>query len=307
MNSPPGIIARAAALPGPVRGVLWVVLATALFALVPISVRDLSDTMSSSEIVFFRSAIGVAIMTAYFWSRGFGRLRTTKPGLHIWRAVLNFIGMVMWFYALGRMPIADAVAIHFTLPLFVVVLAAVFLGERPELRRSLATVVGFLGVLVILRPGFVEVSLAAMGVLASAALYAGTVILIKKVVRTDTAAVVNFYSNLIMLILSILPAAYDWTAPAWGDAPAIVLLGLSGAAAPYCVARALAAADATLVAPFDFLRLPFTAVMAYLFFAEAPPVWTWLGAAVIFASTYYIARREAGLAKERTNSDAEEG
>lgn len=294
--------ARFQALPGPLRGALWAVLAMIVFSIVPVSVKYLSDTMTSSQIVFMRSIIGLTIMVGYFRWRGFHHLRTRHTRLYLTRSLINFIGMVFWFYALGRMAFADAVAIHFTLPLFTVVMAVMFLGERVGIHRTSATVIGFLGVLVILRPGVSAIDLAAIGVLASAALYAGTVIIIKFVVRTDSAAAINFYSNLYMTMFAAIPTVFDWVSPTWEDVPALILLGLAGVVAPWLVTRALEAADASVIAPFDFLRLPFSALMGYLFFAQTASVWTWIGAAIIFCSTYYIALREGRVARRGKRS-----
>ena len=294
------LAARFNALPGPIRGAVWAVISMVVFSVVPVSVKYLSDTMTSSQIVFMRSIIGLAIMAGYFWWRGFHHLRTRHTRLYLTRSFINFVGMVFWFYALGRMAFADAVAIHFTLPLFTVVMAVIFLRERVGIHRTSATVIGFLGVLVILRPGMATIDLAAVGVLASAALYAGTVIIIKFVLRTDSAATINFYSNLYMMMFAAIPTFFDWAPPTWEDVPALILLGLAGVVAPWLVTRALEAADASVIAPFDFLRLPFSALMGYLFFAQTAPVWTWIGAAIIFCSTYYITLREGRAARRRS-------
>ncbi len=279
--------------PSVVRGALWAGLAAAIFTGMPVSVRYLSDTMHAVEIVFFRSLLGLALMAGYFAWRGWAKLRTSVPRRHIYRSTFNFIGMVLWFHALGVMPLAEATAIHFTMPLFIVLLAALFLGEKIGPRRLAATLVGFLGVLVVLRPGAAEIGLPAIGVLVSAALYGGAMIFIKVLTRTDSAAVITFYSHLIMLVLAALPTAFLWRSPGWEDLPALVVLAACGTAAPFCVTRALHLMDASLTAPFDFLRLPFTALAGYLLFAEMPGEWTWPGALIIFGATSYIARREA--------------
>lgn len=292
------LISRMNSFPAPMRGAIWAALSMAIFAFVPVGVRYLSDTMPSTEIVFFRSAIGLSIMSVYFSWAGFRQLATRRLGQHVTRSLFNYVGMVMWFYALGRMPFADAVAIHFSLPLFVVLLAVIVLGERVGMRRSLATIVGFLGVLVVLRPGIEAISLAAIGVIASAALYAGAVVMIKKLVRSETAAAVNFYTNLFMMLLALIPTGYAWAMPTLHDVPALLLLGVAGTIAPYMFARALTLTDASSVAPIDFLRLPFTAMTGFLFFGETTVIWTWVGAAIIFGSATYITRREARLARE---------
>ena len=299
MKVPSAIIAWFADQPSAVRGSFWAVIAAGFFTGMPISVRYLSDVMSSFEIVFFRSLLGMMIMAPFLAWRGLGGLRSAVPWLHVQRSTINFIGMVMWFYALGIMPLADATAIHFTMPLFIVLLATIFLGEKIGPRRLMAIGAGFLGVLVILRPGSVEFGLPAIGVLASAALYGGSVIYVKIITRTDPVSTITFYTHLIMLLLALVPTVMYWRSPSWADVPALALLAGCGTIAPYCFTRALNAMDAGLVAPFDFLRLPFTALAGLLIFAESTSLWTWAGAAVIFGSTTYITHREATL--ERRN------
>jgi len=158
---------------------------------------------------------------------------------------------------------------------------------------------GFVGVLVILRPGSVPFGLPSAGVLASAALYGGSVIYIKIMTRTEQISSITFYTHLVMLILALVPTVMYWRTPGWNDAPALALLAGCGTIAPYCFSRALKTMDAAVVAPFDFLRLPFTALAGLLLFAESTSVWTWIGAAVIIGATTYITRREATL--ERGN------
>jgi len=259
--------------------------------------------MTSFEIVFFRSLLGMMIMAPFFMWRGWGGLRTGVPWLHVQRSTLNFIGMVMWFYAISVMPLADATATHFTMPLFIILLATIFLGEKIGPRRLIAVGTGFLGALVILRPGAMEFGLPAAGVLASAALYGGTVIYIKIMSRTDTISAITFYTHAIMMILALVPTAMYWQSPGWEDVPALALLAGCGTIAPYCIGRALKTMDAGLVAPFDFLRLPFSALAGFLLFSESPSPWTWAGAAIIFGATTYITRRESTIARQNRTRD----
>lgn len=279
--------------PGAVRGAFWMVLASALFTGMPIAVRTLSDHMGPAEIIFFRSVLGLAFMAPYFlWTRK-RPLRTNVLKLHVQRSAINFVGMVLWFYALALIPLGQAVALHFTMPLFIVLLAALFLGERVGVGRWATTAVGFVGVLIVLRPGVVEVGLPALAVLCSAVFYGGAVTTIKVLTRTESAAVITFYSHLILLVIAAIPTVLWWGAPRVEDTPYLLLLAVCGTLAPFAVTRALRVVDASVVAPLDFLRLPFTAIAGYFLFAEIPDNWTILGAVVIIGATSYLARREA--------------
>ncbi len=297
MNSLRTSVAWISRRPGTVRGSLWMVLAGALFTGMPIAVRMLSDHMGPAEIVFFRSGLGLALMAPYFLWTGVRQLRTASLKLHVQRSAINFVGMVLWFYALALIPLGQAVALHFTLPLFIVLLAALFLGERVGVARWVTTGIGFLGVMVVLRPGFVDVGLPALAVLASAAFYGIAVATIKVLTRTEGAAVITFYSHLIMLVLAIVPAVIWWGAPTLDDVPYLVLLAVCGTVAPFAVTRALRIMDASVVAPLDFLRLPFTALAGFLLFAEIPDRWTIIGALVIIGATCHLARHEAAAAR----------
>ena len=271
----------------------------AMFTFTPVFVRFLSSDMHAVEIIFHRSLIATAVLLAWFVWTDISRLRTRVFKSHIGRAALNFGGMALWFQAIVAMPLAEATALHFTLPLYTVIFAAMFLGERVGWRRWSATAIGFLGALIVLRPGAVPISAPAMMVLGSAAFYGGAVVMIKLLTRTDAALPIAFYSNLLMGAIALVPTIFLWEGPALSDIPLLLALAAIGTAAPYCFTRALVNLDASVVAPLDFLRLPFTALAAWLIFAEVPDRWTWIGAAVIFGSTTYVARREARLKEEQ--------
>ncbi len=303
MDSSPKQTAAAVHSARVLRGVAWAVVSMAMFTLTPVFVRFLSSEMHAVEIIFHRSAIAAVALAAWFLWRDISRLRTRVLKAHMGRSVLNFAGMALWFQAIVAMPLAEATALHFTLPLYTVILAALFLRERVGWRRWAATAVGFLGALIVLRPGAVPISAPAMMVLASAAFYGGAVVMIKLLTRTDAALPIAFYSNLLMAAIALVPTIFLWQGPALSDVPLILALAAIGTAAPYCFTRALINLDASVVAPLDFLRLPFTAFAAWLIFVEVPDRWTWVGAAVIFGSTTYVARREARLKeRERTGS-----
>jgi drug/metabolite transporter (DMT)-like permease len=271
------------------------VLAAALFTGMPVAVRALADHMGPAEIIFFRSLLGLVFMAPYFLWIGVGSLRTGVLKLHVQRSVINFVGMTMWFYALALIPLGQAVALHFTMPLFIVILAAMFLGERVGAGRWAATAMGFAGVLIILRPGAVDIGLPALAVLGSALFYGAAVTTIKALTRTESAAAITFYSHLIMLICAVIPTILWWGAPRVADIPYLLLLAVCGTVAPFAVTRALRVVDASVVAPLDFLRLPCAAVAGYFLYAEVPDIWTVIGAVVIIGATTLLARREARI------------
>jgi drug/metabolite transporter (DMT)-like permease len=164
--------------------------------------------------------------------------------------------------------------------------------------RWLATAAGFFGALVIIRPGFVAIDLAIGLALLSSVAYAGAWTTIKFLTRTESAAVTTFYLNVLALPILLVPTLFVGTWPTWQDLPVLVVMAFCGWAAHFCQARSFAAADASAVMPFDFLRLPISALMAWLLFSEVSDAWTWVGAVIIFGSAWFIARYEArGRAK----------
>ncbi|HCH57744.1 MAG TPA: RNA polymerase subunit sigma-54 [Rhodospirillaceae bacterium] len=227
--------------------------------------------------------------------------------MHAMRAVVNFGGMIMWFYAIGVVPLGKAVAIHFTLPLFLILLAVLFLGERVGIRRTCATAAGFCGTLVVLQPGNLAVGWPEMMILGSAALYAGTVIFLKFMVKTETPLALTFYTNFFILLLSIPLTIWLWVPPTVDDILPILFIGVTGTLAPFMYTSALRLADASIIGPTDFLRLPITSGFAFALFGEVPSEWVWIGGGIIFLSTWYITVRESRLEKQRKADDAAGG
>ncbi len=275
------------------RGALFMVCATACWAAMMVLVRMLTGDYSAFEILFFRNLVALMLLGPIIAHAGIGVLRTRRPGLHVLRAALSYLGMLGLFYGIARLAVADVVALSFTQPLFIVVLAALILKEGVGLARWRATLLGFIGVLIIVRPGFAEIGLATVVVIVSALLYGGSNVCIKALMRTDTPFQAVVYVNLLMLPMSLIPTVFFWTTPGWTDLALMAGVGVTGTAAVYMLTRAYAAADASAVVPYDFLRLPFTATAAYVMFNETVDVWTLAGAAVIFGSSYALVRIES--------------
>ena len=275
------------------RGAFWMIAAALSFAVLLASVRELSGTFPTIEIVFVRALVGIVLIVPMLAQGGLARLRTRRLPMHFARTAFAFAAMLSMYYGLIHIPVGNVTALSFLIPVFCTLAAGLVLRERVDGARWAATVVGFLGALAIVRPGMESVTLPMLAVLLSCAFYAGAWTSVKLLTATEPASVIVFYMNLMMLPLTLIPSLFVWVTPGWQDVPALLIMGLSGWAAHFCQARAFAAADASAVMPFDFLRLPFTAGLGWLLFAEAMDVWTWIGAGVIFASTYFITLRES--------------
>ncbi len=271
----------------------WMAGALIAFIAMMVAARELSDTMHPFEILLFRSIVGLAIIGAVVLRTGKTALRTTRPRVHVIRNVLHFAGQFGWVYGIGLLPLAEVMAIEFTTPIWVAVLAVLFLGERLNRGRVVVVVLGVVGILVILRPGIEVVQLASLVVLASALCYAATHTITKALTATDPPLTILFYMVVVQLPLGLILSLTEWTPPVVADVPWVLLVGASGLAAHYCLARAFQLADATVVVPMDFLRLPLTAFVGYLLYAERFDLAILAGAALIFAGNYYSIRRES--------------
>lgn len=299
MPPSPAMLA-AASSSDPVRGALWMLGACSLFAAMIAIIRHVSGELHPLEIVFFRNFFGLLAMAPWLTRHGLGALKTEKVPLYGLRAMAGLAAMAAWFYALSRMPLADAVAVSFTAPLFTTIVALPILGEVIRVRRVSALLLGFAGVLIILRPGLKALTTESVLVLFSAAAMGLSMVLVRLLARTESTGTIVTYMVLMLTPLSLIPALFVWQTPSLAALAWLVLLGTAATLGHLCLTRAFASAEATAVAPFDFARLPIIAVIAYLAFDERPDLWTWVGATVIVVSTVYIAHREAVLQRAVT-------
>lgn len=294
---------RVARLPAPVQAGLWMSLGGVAFAGMSGLIRHLSGEMHPFVVAFYRSLFGLIWMVPWLIQHGGTVLRTRRRLFYTIRASFSLVSMLGSFYGVAYMQIADATAISFTGPLFATVGAALILHETVRLRRWAATLVGFVGVLVVVRPGPESFNPVALAVLLSAAANAGSFLAVKALSRTEPPNLIVVYMVLYLVPLSLVPALFVWSWPSWSSLPWLVLMGAFGTLGHLAMTRGFAAADASVVLPFDYLRLPFAAAMAYVAFGETPDRETFLGAAIIAAASIYIAHREATLARRKQQKE----
>jgi drug/metabolite transporter (DMT)-like permease len=275
------------------RGIGFMLIAVTVWSAMMILVKALSTEYTSFQILFIRTLFGLAILTPILWRNGFSTLKTSRLPLHMSRAVFAYFGMLGLFIGLGSIPIAEVVSLSFTQPIFIFLLAAIVLGERRNARRFVAILGGFAGVLILLRPGFTEVGFGATVVLGGAIAYAFSNVCIKKLMTTENVTSTTVWVNILMCPLAGIPAAFYWVTPTLPDLALLAGVGLTGTAGIWFISRAYATAEMSAVVPFDFLRLPIVAAAGWIWFGEITDIWTIAGAAVIFASTYALARSEA--------------
>lgn len=270
----------------------WMVGALLSFMMMAIGGRELAGKLTTFQILFFRSLIGLLVITAVVWRAGWHHIKTEKFGLHLLRNIAHYGGQYGWFYGLGFIPLAEVFAIEFTLPVWVAILAIFILGEKLTRPRIIAIVFGLIGLLIILRPGAQVVQPAALAVLAAAVGYALSHVLTKKITHTDSALSVVFYMTLIQLPFGLIPSLFNWQTPMGGMWFWLVVVGVGALTAHYCMSQALKLADATVVVPMDFLRLPLIALVGVIFYNETLDVLVLVGAAVMLAGNWWNIRAE---------------
>jgi drug/metabolite transporter (DMT)-like permease len=281
----------------PVKAGLWMLLAAAAFAGMSGVIREAAGELHPFQIAFFRNLFGLVWMVPWLVQHGRASLATGKRWFYILRSSLGLVGMLGSFYGVVHMGIAESIALSFTGPLFATIGAALILHEVVRLRRWSATIIGFIGVLVIVRPGPETFNPVALVVLLAAAASAGNMLVVKSLSRTEPPNAIVVYMVLYLTPISLIPALFVWAWPSPTVVGWMLLLGAFGTLGHLTMTRAMACAEASVVLPFDYLRLPFGAAIGYFAFAEEPDAWVFAGGGIIALSSIYIAHREAKLAR----------
>jgi len=266
---------------------------TLVMAVMNSAARHVSQTVHPFELVFFRNFFGLLFVLPLLGRYGLAALRTQRLGLFVGRASLNVVNMLFYFSAVAITPLADVIALGFTAPIFATLLAILILGEVVGRHRWAAIVAGFAGAWVIVQPGFQEIVPGQALTLAAAVTWAGVLLIVKALSRTESAVTIVAYTTILMTPLSLIPALFFWQWPTATEFAWLALVGMTGGVGQYLLARALREADLSVVMPFDFMKLVWISLIAFVAFQEIPALTTWIGGAVIFASGVYIARREA--------------
>ena len=248
--------------------------------------RELSAQLSTFQILFFRSVIGFLIVAFFLGCSNWRQILTKHLHIHVLRNISHFGGQFGWFYGIAFIPLAEVFALEFTVPVWTAVLATVLLREQITQARVAAIIFGVLGVFLILRPGLAVISPAALAVLGSAFCYALSHTLTRRLALVDTPLTILFYMTVIQLPLGFVTSIFDWTTPSLAMLPWIIVVGVAALSGHYCMARALAIADAIVVVPMDFLRLPLIAAVGFLFYRESLDWFVLVGGVVMFTGNY---------------------
>lgn len=297
-------LVRLRRLPGNARGAIWMFGAVSMFATMDALIKWVGQTLDPFQIALFRCIFGGLFVLPFALRGGLGALRTRRWGGHLARSLIGYAAMALGFYAVTHLPLADATALSFTRPLFMIVLAVLFLGEQVRWRRWSATGIGFLGVMVMARPGEAGFDFAAIVAIAATLFVAGVGVMLKRLSATERPETIILYFTIISSLLALGPALYVWRNPSWDELAIMALMGGLGSLGQYFTIRAYRVAEATAVDPVDYVRLMIAGGFGFALFGELPDVWTLVGAVIIISSTLYITRREARLGRPVTKGVA---
>ena len=256
-------------------------------------VKFLSDDLHPIIICFYRSLMGLILITPFVVRNNFRALQTKNMRLQIFRASINVISMICWFSAIGMMHFEKATALGFTTPLFTTVLAVIVLGEVIRFHRTAALLLGFIGIIIIIRPGYVPFEFGTILMLVASFSFSFVLIFVKKLSATDSSITIIFYHLLYMTPVFFILSLFYWENINLNQIIIFTLMGASGLLSHWCLAQAFKMSDTTFVMPLQFTKLIWASLIGLFLFAEHPDIWTWVGGVIIFISVVYITYREA--------------
>lgn len=266
------------------KAAFWMACSLGCMLLMTVSGRETTRELNVFQVMEMRSIIGLFMLYPLIrLAGGFAAMRTRRPLQHIGRNIAHYAGQGAWLYALTLIPLAQLISIEFTAPIWTAILAVSFLGERMNGAKTAAIVLGLVGVVIIVRPGVEAFDVGQLVVLGAAFAFAISFTMVKSLTRTEHVVTIIFWMLVIQSILGLVPALYEWRWPSAAVWPWIFVIAFGGSYAHYCMARAMVHADATVVMPMDFLRVPATAALGFFVYGESVDVLTICGAALILA------------------------
>ena len=257
------------------------------------SVKLLSDDLHPIIICFYRCVMGLILITPFVVRNNFEALKTDNMRLQIFRALINIISMICWFSAIGMMHLEKATALGFTTPLFTTILAVLMLGEVIRFHRTAALLLGFFGIIIIIRPGYLPFEFGTLLMLIASFSFSFVLIFVKKLSATDSSLTIIFYHLLFMTPIFFILSLFFWENISFYQLIVFTLMGGAGLLSHWCLAQAFKMSDTTFVMPLQFTKLIWASLIGLFIFAEQPDIWTWIGGVIIFISVVYITYREA--------------
>lgn len=286
------------AVPRNLQGMFWIVLSGLIFSSFMALVRLVGTSMDPIQVSFLRYAFGLLFLLPFFLRVTAVDLRAMRWKLHLLRGLMHGTGVMLWFYAMSRIPLAEVTAIGFTAPVFATVGAALFLGERIRLPRITAVAIGLMGALIIVRPGFADVDPGAVAMLIAAPIFACSDLIAKALTRRESGPAVVAYLSIIVTLVTLVPALSVWQWPTPQEWAVVICIAGLATLGHLAMTQGFKVGEISAIAPARYIQLLWSALIGFALFSEVPEVWTWVGAAIIVSAAIYIARREA-LARER--------
>ena len=276
------------------KAAFWMALSITSFLAMSVAGRATTAELNVFQVLELRSVIGFFILLPLvMMSGGFAAMRTARPLAHIARNVIHYTGQAAWLYALTLIPLAVLISIEFTTPIWTAILAVSFLGEKLSRPRLAAIVLGLIGVVVIVRPGVGSMDPGHLVVLGAAVCFGISLVLVKSLTRTDSVVRIIFWMLVIQSAVGLVPALYEWRNPSLALWPWIFVIAFTGMSSHFCLARALVYADATIISPMDFLRVPLSALVGWLLYSEQIDIFTAGGALLILLGNLLNLQRKA--------------
>ena len=285
-------------LPANLRGIIWITLGSVAFSVNDVFIKSLGRLLDPMELALFRYLIGAIILAPLFWRVGWAGLKTERLGLHMMRLVIASIAQIGTLIAVINLPLASVTALSFSRILFTTLIAIVLLRELVTRQRWWATGMGFLGVLVMLRPGPDGVEPMALIAIGAAMAFALANVMIRMLSRTETAIRILFYYHLGGSLVFLVPAILVWRSPVGVEWLMAAGIGVLTTLAMVAFVRGFAVGEASVIGPMEYTRVVYAALLGLFIFDEVPDLWTILGALIVIASTTYIARIEAKAARK---------
>ncbi|MBS0185029.1 MAG: DMT family transporter [Proteobacteria bacterium] len=274
------------------KGIFWFILSLLISNSNDLIMKFLGQNLPSVEITFWRFFFGTLSLIPVMLYFGKSSWRTSRPFVHVIRGSLLFVGISFWCYGLTIVPIATVTVLNFSIPLFILVLARIFLKEQIGWQRCAATIAGFFGIVAVLNPTEIGFQPIALVLVAASLMFATLDIINKKFIIQESMLSMLFYSAFVATILSAFPTYFVWTTPSFQQLGVLAILGVGGNLILFCLLKAFAAMDASALAPFRYFELVISILFGFLFFQEFPGLSTVIGAAIIIPSTLFVARYE---------------
>ena len=273
-----------------------------LFVGVTVAVRYLGTSMNPVQAAFIRYCFGIVLILPLLSRAGVMSLDRDRLGFHALRGLVHGGGVILWFLAMSRIPISEVTALGFTTPIFVTLGAAVFLSERLKPYRVAAVLIGFIGALLILRPGLRVIDIGALAQLGAAPLFACSYLMAKSATRREASSMIVVLLSVFCTLTLALPALLVWRTPTLEELLLLGLTALLATSGHYCMTRALEAAEVSAVQPFTFLQLVWATILGLILFDETPDVWIWIGGAVIVGSATWMAQQEVRSIRQQSKA-----